>query len=198
MTDGRIPGMWVNQPRFIEMNVNTWSVFSKAIAWANEHGTDGHVPRRYLPLLHPDGHCPDAYAELCDMGLWYPAGDGYQFSKWAEKPSVGGLGQSTAEQVEKNKQQNRDRVAKSRAKKKAEEGAGQEDVTHYVTRDVGQGQGQGPGQGEEDEEDFKNVNRQTGELPPQPSELSGGEQHAPASSSGEVDPIREFMRKHTA
>ena len=195
MTDGRIPGMWVTQPRFIEMNVNTWTVFSKAIAWANEHGTDGHVPRRYLPLLHPDGHYPDAYAELCDMGLWYPAGDGYQFSKWAEKPSVGGLGQSTAEQVEKNKESNRERQQKWRDKKKAgEEGADQEGVTRYVTRDVGQGQGQGPGQGDEDEEDFKNVNRQTGELPPQPSELSGGEQHAPASSPGEVDPFdAEFL-----
>lgn len=200
MTDGRIPGMWVTQPRFIEMNVNTWTVFTKAIAWANEHGTDGHVPRRYLAFLHPDGHYPDAYTELCDMGLWYPAGDGYQFSKWAEKPSVGGLGQSTAEQVEENKKSNRERQQRWREKQKAGEGSpGQESVTRYVTRDVGQGQGQGPGQGEEQQEDLeREVNRQTGELPPKPSELSGGEQHEATSSPGEVDAIDAFFREASA
>ena len=200
MTDGRIPGMWTNQPRFIEMDTHTWCVFTKAIAWSNEAGTDGHIPQRYLPLLHPDGYCQPAYSKLIDMGLWQSTSDGYQLRKWSEKPSVGGLGQSTAEQVESNKDKNRERQAKFRAAKQGDpKGPGGKGVTRDVTRDVGQG----PGQGQDDDQEEvleEVVDQETGEVLTAPSSAAeGGEQNAEASSSiGDYNPVREFMRKYSA
>jgi hypothetical protein len=181
VTDGRIPGMWVNQPRFIEMDVDTWCIFTKAIAWSNEAGTDGHIKRRYLQLLHPDGERPHSYSVLADMGLWTPVADGYQFVNWSKKATEEGLGQATAEQVEANKKSARERSQRSRDR--AKQGKAQTpatgDVTRDVPRDVGQGQGPGLGQEgfEELEEEFKNLDPDTGELLPAPSSEAVGGEH---------------------
>lgn len=132
MTDGRIPGKWINEPRFAEMDVDTWCVFTKAIAFSNEAGTDGHVKHRYLPNLHPSGERqPKTYERLTDLGLWKPVADGYQFIGWSVKAHHGGLGQATAESVKRNRQNARDRQRKHR------EGVTR-DITRSEGRDVGQ------------------------------------------------------------
>jgi hypothetical protein len=136
MTDGRIPGKWISEPRFAEMKADTWCVLTKAITWSNEAGTDGLIKRRYLSIFHPDGSFPDAYAELVEMGIWQIVADGYQFVDWAVKPHQGGLGQSSAEQVRTHKAQARERQRKFRAK--ATDAPVTGDVTDSVTRDVGQ------------------------------------------------------------
>lgn len=142
MTDGRIPGKWMNEPRFIEMDVDAWCVFTKAIAWSNEAGTDGFIKWRYLSLLHPAGDHPSANAELVELGLWAKTPTGYQLLDWDKPAHQGGLGQSTAEQVRTAKDVNRKRQQRFRERKAAEQAAATGDVTRYVTRpetgDVGQ------------------------------------------------------------
>ena len=204
MTDGRIPGKWMNEPRFIEMDVHAWCVFTKAIAWSNEAGTDGLIKRRYLSLLHPDGEQPQAFATIAEMGLWKPIDGGYQLIDWNKKAHQGGLGQETAENVRAQKKRKRENQQAYRDRKASEGGPGGPgggvtgDVTGHVADHVGQDRtGQEQVQEEVHNNDYKNVNYSTGEIFDSSSASSGGEYEA-SSSSGEVDPIREFMRKHSA
>ena len=171
MTDGRIPGKWMSDPKFIEMGVDAWCVFSKGIAWSNEAGTDGHIKRRYLGLLHPNGEQPQAYAEIADLGLWAPTPDGYQYLNWEKKAHQGGLGQSLASEVKAQKERKRKNQADYRERQKSAgggDGGPGGGVTGDVTGDVsdhvgqdttGQEQVQGSTQ-----EDFKNFKPETGEV----------------------------------
>lgn len=145
MTDGRIPGKWMNEPRFIEMDADTWTVFTKALAWSNEAGTDGLIKWRYLSLLHPEGEQPAANADLVERGLWAKTPDGYQFHDWDKPAHQGGLGQSTAERVRKGKARNRKAQAAWRERQNGggDDGPGGgetvgDDVSAYVSDDVGQ------------------------------------------------------------
>lgn len=146
MTDGRIPGKWMNEPRFIEMSADTWCVFTKAIAWSNEAGTDGFIKWRYLSLLHPAGDHPSANAQLVELGLWAEMPTGYQLLDWDKPAHQGGLGQATAEQVRTNKNRNRERQQAYRDRLAANRNPDPDPVaddvtghvTRYVTGDVGQ------------------------------------------------------------
>lgn len=164
MTDGRIPGKWINEPRFIEMSVDAWCVFTKAIAWSNEAGTDGLIKRRYLNLLHPDGEHPQAYAEIAALGLWEPTSDGYQFNDWNKKAHHGGLGQALAADVRAQKERNKKKVAEWRKRQASPP------VTGYVTEEetghVGQdttGQDRPNTEGEIQSNELS-INQQTGEV----------------------------------
>lgn len=128
MTDGRIPGKWMNEPRFIEMGADTWCVFTKAIAWSNEAGTDGLIKRRYLSLLHPNGEQPRSNAELVALGLWSEVPDGYQFTDWNKKAHHGGLGQELAENVRAHKERKKTNQQHYRDRQ-----AGASHVTGHVT-----------------------------------------------------------------
>lgn len=132
MTDGRIPGKWMNEPRFIEMDVDAWCVFTKAIAWSNEAGTDGFIKWRYLSLLHPAGDHPRANAELVELGLWTKTPTGYQLEGWDKPAHQGGLGQSTAEQVRNQKVRNREKQQAYRDRQAAK-AAKADSVTGHVT-----------------------------------------------------------------
>ncbi|GEB94395.1 hypothetical protein [Microbacterium lacticum] len=162
MTDGRIPGKWIAEPRFAEMSVDAWCVFTKAIAWSNEAGTDGVVKRRYLSQFHPSGETqPAAYKELADLGLWAPTPDGYAFKDWAKKAHLGGLGQSTAAQVQKNRNASK---ATSKAYRERAKGDQSRDTVTPAGH-VGQDR---TGQAEYGstvlDDDLGNVNAQTGEV----------------------------------
>lgn len=134
MTDGRIPGKWINEPRFAEMNVSTWCILTKALTWCNEAGTDGMIKRRYLGIFHPEGLIPSAYAELVEMGIWAIVEGGYQFVDWAKPSYQGGLGQSTAEAVRTG----RANAAKRSQRYRSKEASVTRDATGDITRDVGQ------------------------------------------------------------
>ena len=138
MTDGRIPGKWMNEPRFIEMNADTWTVFSKAIAWSNEAGTDGLIKWRYLSLLHPDGEQPKAHQELAEMRLWTKTPIGYQLLDWNKPAHQGGLGQATSEQVQTYKERKR-RNQQEYRDRKAAEGGGDDGPNGGVTGHVTDG-----------------------------------------------------------
>jgi len=142
MADSRLLAHWHSNPDFDDLNDTAWRVFTGALMWSNGRGTDGHIPTRYVRTLHPDGHQPKACDDLEAAGLWRRLSDGYQLVGWVES-----LGQSTAEQVEHNKEMNRQKQARWRAEQKkklsrvptfAEDtGHKTSEITGYVTPDVG-------------------------------------------------------------
>ena len=143
MADSRLLAHWHSNPEFDDLSDTAWRVFTGALMWSNGRGTDGHVPARYVRTLHPDGPQPAACDELEAADLWRPNGDGYQLLGWVEL-----LGQSTAEQVEHNKEVNRQKQARYRAEQKKKlsrlpsfseaDGDVTSQVTGYVTADVGE------------------------------------------------------------
>lgn len=104
MTDGRIAGKWLVEPRFCEMPDPYFAFFVRALTWCNEAGTDGAISTRYLAALHADGERkPEIYDYLETVGLWEKTETGYRFLDWSVSVYKGGLGQSTAEQVRDGK-----------------------------------------------------------------------------------------------
>jgi hypothetical protein len=154
MTDARLKGSWLGAMRFDGLSDCAWRVFTGALMWSVEQGTDGLIPTRYLRTLHPDGEQPEAYAELLAARLWISCATGYQLLDWA-----GDLGQSTAQEIEAYKEnaRNRQRTWRENQRKKLEDkntravpqlptkDPAMRDVTRDVTRDVGNGEGEGEG-----------------------------------------------------
>ena len=146
MTDGRIPGNWITEPRFVEMPDDIFGFLARAIAWSNEAGTDGAVKQRYLAHLHSDGHRhPAVYDQLEQQGLWEKTADGYQFRDWTKPSRQGGMGQSSAETVRSAKKASARRQQKFREKRNY--APTEADVTALHTavterRDTGQDVGQ--------------------------------------------------------
>lgn len=169
MADARIKGEWLNSMRFDSLTDTTWRVFTGALMWSAENGTDGFIPTRYLRMLHPDGEQPAAFTQMEAAGLCQKTPTGYQFDDWD-----GGLGQSTSAQIEAYKANARKRARdyRERERKKLVKSVGIEDppVTSDVTRDVrehvGEGKGKGKGGGYEQVSTDKtiNANEATGEL----------------------------------
>lgn len=165
MTDARLRGSWLGKILFDDLSDPAWRVFTSALMWCAEQGTDGRIPARYLRQLHPSGEHAEAFAELARVGIWKRTPEGYELIDWS-----GDLGQSTAEQVERYRANNRERVARSRARaleraKSRSEGRGLDqpadaltgeiapsdatgDVTHYVGKGKGKGSGTDKGMSE--------------------------------------------------
>lgn len=118
MVDSRLRGEWLGSPRFDDLSDTAWRMFTLALMWCNEQGTDGDIPARYVRRLHADGPQDAACAELTAAGLWTPTEDGYTFERWA-----GELGQSTADDVAGRKRRARERSAEYRARLAATRGA---------------------------------------------------------------------------
>lgn len=213
----------MSDPRFIEMSVDAWCVMTKAITWSNEAGTDGHIKRRYLPLLHPDGERPQAYAEIADLGLWAPTPDGYQFLNWEKKAHQGGLGQSLASEVKAQKERKRKNQADYRERQKSAgggDGGPGGGVTGDVTGDVsdhvgqdrtGQEQVLGESPSNDSEQQEEPFNPATGEVldPPQlslvdnvyaenPDELDSFVEESLPSFGDAIKKHQEFERRHGA
>ena len=100
MTDARLRGEWVSSMKFDNLSDKAWRIFTGALMWSAENGTDGFIPDRYSKRLHPDGSDIQAEWELSEAGLWEKTRDadgnkGMQLVDWD-----GALGQSLAIQVE--------------------------------------------------------------------------------------------------
>ena len=153
MTDARLRGEWIRSMRFDLLTDKSWRVFSYALMWSAENGTNGFIPERYRKLLHADGYDSEVDAELAAANLWSKARGmdglkGYQLTDWD-----GVLGQSTSLQVETYKASARNRQRKYREKERAKlervtftEAPVTSDVTRDVmgemTSDVGKGEEQ--------------------------------------------------------
>jgi hypothetical protein len=104
MVDTRLRGDWLHNPRFDDLSNDAWRLFTLAMMWSNEQGTDGHVPTRYARILHPDIDIAVA-AELAAAGLVEQTDDGIQLVGWDSD-----LGQSSAEYVSRKREEARLRM----------------------------------------------------------------------------------------
>lgn len=133
VTDSRLPGNWLTDIRYADLSDRAWRVFTGALMWSNEQGTDGIVPARYLRLLHPDGDVDEALDELEKAGIVHrPNGGGILLPRWSDRD---GLGQSTAEQVRNYRENARERQRRHRESTRSVTRDSQRDVA----RDVGKG-----------------------------------------------------------
>ena len=60
MVDARLPARWLQMMQFDALSDEAWRVFTGGLMWCVANGTDGHVPARYLKVLHPGGVKPAA------------------------------------------------------------------------------------------------------------------------------------------
>lgn len=142
MTDARLKGEWLTDPRFDGMTDRQWRVFTSALMWSAEQGTDGRILRRHLKMLHPEGEDQSAVDALCDLGLMVRTDEGVEFIGWADRRQ---LNQSTAAQVESYKATSRAKQQRYRDRHRAgTPGADPEDVREagvtgnvYAVRDAG-------------------------------------------------------------
>lgn len=178
MADARLRAAWLGQMRFDDLSDTAWRVFTGALMWSVENGTDGLIPARYTRYLHPDGDQPAAFDELADAEIWTATPAGFQLTGWDTD-----LGQSTAEQIEKYREDARERQRKRRERaKKTQEAQNPEpagstpdpgsvtpnvpsNVTQNVGKNVGNGNGNGNGKYPEapHENEFE-VDERTGEV----------------------------------
>lgn len=167
MTDTRLPAKWLTDPLINGLTPLAWRTFTDSLMWSNEHGTDGDVPEVAFRYLGPKGLEQAPKAELIGKGLWAEGKQGGVIVlNWQ------GIGQSTAAEVEANKDKARKRQADYRERTK---GVTRDvthnvtrDVTHHVTRRVGQ-----EGQDRKDRKDRLNIDTtktsfETKKQPPQP------------------------------
>lgn len=121
MTDARLPGRWLMDPTIRTLGADRWTVFSWALMWSAEQGTDGMIPRHMLPLLHPSGATVEDAEALVGVGLWDAEGDGYRVRDWERT-------QSLAADVEHQRERNRRKQQAHRDRARERDG-----VTGYVT-----------------------------------------------------------------
>jgi hypothetical protein len=129
MTDTRLPDKWLLNPDLDNLSHGAWRLFTRALMFCNQQGTDGEILALYMRHIYPWGEYSDYVQELAVIGWMEITDKGFVIPGWQEK------GQSTAAQVEHWLAQSRERQQRSRDKKK---GSTAPQPTGDVTRDVGQ------------------------------------------------------------
>lgn len=128
MTDARLPGRWLMNTQIMGLSDRAWRVFTSALMWSTEQGTDGAIPRIAMRLLHPEDIPAETLDELEHAGLIQRDGEGgMRVLDW-------GRTQSTAAEIEQGREHARQRKRRQRERDAAKGHSG--DVTRAVTRDV--------------------------------------------------------------
>lgn len=128
MTDARLPGRWMTDMRFFRLSDHAWRVWTYALMFGAEQGTDGRIDRDAFQFLHRGGVTAGVIDELVNAGLVEVASDGgLLVLDWAAS-----AGQSLAERVQQQRQANKERQARSRARRRERDmGDSTRDVTRY-------------------------------------------------------------------
>lgn len=121
MTDSRLPDPWLGHPEFSVLSDGAWRLFTHTLMWSNRYGTNGEVNKLFYPDLHVRGDILAYLMELFDAEIAIPTADGFLI-EWEKR------GQSLASDVEKRRQQNRERKARQRER----------DIMRDGMREVGQ------------------------------------------------------------
>jgi hypothetical protein len=129
MTDTRLPDKWLLNPTLDSLSDGAWRVWTRALIWCNQQGTDGDIPSLYLRYIYPWSDPSEYLLELLNIGWLEETENGFAIPDWE------GKGQSLAAYVTARRETNRLRQQNLRAKKKSSQG---ESVTNDVTRDIGQ------------------------------------------------------------
>jgi hypothetical protein len=113
--------------RMFRLSDQAWRVWSYGLMFGAEQGTDGRIDRDAFQFLHRGGATAGVIDELVDAGLVELTADGgLQVIDW-----TGSAGQSLAERVQQQRQANKERQARSRARRKERD---MSDSTRDVTR----------------------------------------------------------------
>lgn len=124
MTDARLPGRWLMNMKIAALSDRAWRVFTSALMWSNEQGTDGRIPPLALRFLYPADIPASVIDELVNAELAERRQDGgFDVRDWAKT-------QSAAAEVEHQRERNRTKVRAHRERRKSA------DVTGAVTGDV--------------------------------------------------------------
>lgn len=124
MTDARLPGRWLMNMKIAALSDRAWRVFTSALMWSNEQGTDGQIPPLALRFVYPADIPSSVIDELIVAELAERRQDGgFNVRDW-------GKTQSPAAVVEHQRERNRLKVRAHRERKKSG------DVTGDVTTDV--------------------------------------------------------------
>jgi hypothetical protein len=196
MADARLRGEWLGSLRHDNLSDTAWRVFTGALMWSNENGTDGLIPKRYLKYLHPEGEQSDAINAIEAAGMWVRQGNDYQLLDWD-----GELGQSTALEVQTYKANGRKRSKAYRERVRAKlanqvgfeapkSGSTTRDATRDVRANVGKGKGTGKGTDSSAEEDHRFAAKASAEVPDAEVVLEHSDV-AGASSSIEIAPASQ-------
>lgn len=129
MTDARLPGRWLLDPRMDALSDRAWRIWTNVLMYSNEQGTDGLVARSAFRFLHADGVSAEILDELVAVDLIdIVDGGSMQVRNWV------GIGQETAERVEQRREANRE---KSRSYRDRRRKKNPSDVTGDATGDAG-------------------------------------------------------------
>ena len=129
MTDARLPDSWLLNPTLDKLSHEAWRLFTRALMYCNQQGTDGEIETLYLRYVWPYGDPSEQLLELMESGWLVETEKGFLIPDWVAK------GQSLASEVEAKRESNRLRQKNHRQKNKAPQ---DRSVTGDITRDVGQ------------------------------------------------------------
>lgn len=119
MTDTRLPDKWLTDVRYLDLSDGAWRLFTSALMWCNQQGTDGIVPQSALGILRPGGDLGSAVEELVEKQHWEKLSSGFRFKQQWDKQ----LGQSTSAEVNSKREANRERQRRMRERNEAAENA---------------------------------------------------------------------------
>jgi hypothetical protein len=107
-----LPQHWLREPPYWSLSNRAWRLHTHALMWAIGR-TNGMIPEHMITTLLrcSDAQRLDAAAELVDAGLWKHTTDGWRVVDWNDS-------QSTVEQIDHNREQLRERVARHRQVKR--------------------------------------------------------------------------------
>jgi hypothetical protein len=105
--DARIPERALTDPVLDGLSDAAYRVWVAGLAYSVGQNSDGLIPARALRLLHPDGPRSDLARELVARGVWTVNGDGWRNLRHQDA-------QTTAADVERLREQARERQAKHR------------------------------------------------------------------------------------
>lgn len=105
MVDARLRGEWLTSLAHDRLSDPAYRVLHNALMWSAEQGTDGAIDARALRYLHPRPVESTWLDELTAAGFWEPLADGgFQMLGWDTD-----LGQSTAADVNHQRERNRNK-----------------------------------------------------------------------------------------
>jgi hypothetical protein len=121
----RLPNAFSRDPKILEAGANATLLHIAAIAWSDEHLTDGQIPASAVPALWPwtnpstgrqTANATSLAARLVSVGLWSQADRAYQIIGYHET-------QRTAEDITNARKQAADRMARLRRSRELLENA---------------------------------------------------------------------------
>lgn len=145
MTDSRLPDEWLLNPVLDKFSHEAWRLFTRALMFCNQQGTDGEIDPLYVRYIWPYGDPSEPVDELLASGWFERKGDLLVIPDWQAK------GQSTADEVEARRARKRKNAQDSRDKKKASQSSS---VGGDVSGDVGQDR---PGQDRKGQDSYSGV-----------------------------------------